>query len=499
MRKFKEMPMPAGQTLLFSHSVDEALPQQNDVRGFNDVMECLDYSDIINKCSERGCPPYPPKVMVKVLAYAYSKGLRSSRAIEEALKVDVRFIWLAGGLKPDHNTLARFRKDNWEFLGSLFRDSVRVCAEAGLVSLSVVAVDGSKIRARASKKRVYSQRKLDRHLAEVDRILAEAEEVDRSEDEAYKDGACGQLPEHLRDATERKAKLEQIANRLRDSKRKSVVETDPDSRVMKTGDGLKPGYNLQAAVDADSQIIVASELIQAEDDHGELPGMVEDVERNLGVSPGVVMADCGYADEATLLWIEDEDRDVLMPLQEHQRNTDPNDLFASKCFLAEEDRDVLICPAGRELKYRCDRRIGGGTYRHYAANGCLSCTLHQDCVGDRRESRRVSIGIAAKPRQKMLERLRSEDGKRLYSRRQSIVEPVFGQMKANQGFDRLVCWGLEGAKAESALMFLAHNVMKCVANAAARAYVAAAIAANSLVFSLLSGFCRLRTLRTCRS
>ena len=102
MRRFKEMPMPPGQTLLFSHSVDEALPQQHAVRGFNDVMECLDYSDIINKCSERGCPPYPPKMMVKVLAYAYSKGLRSSRAIEEALKVDVRFIWLVGGLKPDH-------------------------------------------------------------------------------------------------------------------------------------------------------------------------------------------------------------------------------------------------------------------------------------------------------------------------------------------------------------------------------------------------------------
>ena len=129
MPRYKEMPMPPDQIMLFGTSVDEALAADSGVRSFNDVMECLDYSGIQSKCSSLGCPPYPPKEMVKILTYAYSTGVRSSRKIEHRLKVDIEFIWLAGGIKPDHNTIARFRKDNWEHLSGLFKSSVRVCPD----------------------------------------------------------------------------------------------------------------------------------------------------------------------------------------------------------------------------------------------------------------------------------------------------------------------------------------------------------------------------------
>ena len=147
MPHFKEMPLHPSQTLLFGLSVEDALPSDSDVRAFKDVMECLDYSKMESRCAELGCPPYPPSVMSKVLGYAYSQGVRSSRKIERLLSIDVRFIWLSGGLKPDHNTLARFRKARWEDLKDLFENSVRVSAEAGLVFLNAVCTDGTKILA----------------------------------------------------------------------------------------------------------------------------------------------------------------------------------------------------------------------------------------------------------------------------------------------------------------------------------------------------------------
>lgn len=473
MPHFKSMPMHPSQVMLFSRSVEDALPRDSDVRGFSDVMECLDYSDIESRCSDMGCPAYPPKVMARILGYAYSKGIRSSRSIEGLLSVDVRFIWLAGGLRPDHNTIARFRKQNWLELVGLFKDSVRVCSEAGLVFLNVVATDGTKIESAASNRRVYSKKRVDRELAAVEKILAEADEVDRAEDALYGSGTADELPEHLRDSKARKARLEEIAKRLKDSKKTAIVETDSDARVMMTGDGKRPCYNLQASVDAENQIVVVMKLSQAENDHGQLPEMVCAVESNTGLSPDVCVADCGYSDEETAMWAQESGHDVVMPIGEHPQESARNDLFCSKCFVADEKRDVLVCPAGRELTFRGKSRTGSGTYRRYHANGCQSCSFYRQCVSNGRGSRRVNVSMVAAQRKQMRERLASTDGKALYRLRRETVEPVFGQLKANRGLDRFICWGKEGACAESALMFLAHNVAKCVANAAALAYVAA--------------------------
>jgi transposase len=460
--------------MLFGTSVEEALPKDSDVRAFKDVMECLDYKQIESKCSATGAPPYPPEVMVDILGYAYSKGIRSSRNIECALNVDVRFIWLAGGLKPDHNTLARFRKDNGEELKELFKDSVRVCCESGLVFLNTVSVDGTKIVAAASKKRVYSQLRVEREMARVERILQEAEEVDRAEDAQEAVGQRDEIPERLKDAKERRAKLKEIASQLRESKRKAVVVSEPESRVMMAGDLKRPAYNLQAAVDGGSQVIVAMKLTDAENDHGQLPGMVGEVESNTGMSPDASLADTGYCDESTLEWVVESGHEVLMPSQEHPDESKRTDRFASRHFVHDSERDVLICPEGRDLVFRGESRMGSGTYRRYAANGCQSCPFYRKCVPDGRGSRRINVSIVAAVRKKMREKLRSPEGKELYNLRRETVEPVFGQMKSNMGFDRFLLKGYEGASAEAALMCLVHNVLKCVANANSRVYLAQA-------------------------
>jgi transposase len=473
MPRFKQMPMHPNQVLLFGQTVDEALPADNDVRSFRDVMECLDYSDAESKCSSRGCPPYPPKEMVKILTYAYSKGLRSSRRIEELLKVDVRFIWLAGGLKPDHNTIARFRKDNSEELTQLFKDSVRVCMEAGLVLLNVVATDGTKIKAAASRASVYGKARLEREFAAVEKVMQEAEQVDAAEDEQYGSGNGNELPEHLQDPKERLARLQEIAKRLKESDRKTVVESDPDSRVMRTSDGTRPCYNLQTSVDAQSQVIVAMKVIAHEVDTGELPAMIEQVESNTGCSPDVSLADCGYCDEATVRWIAESNHEVLMPARTQYREAGRTDRFASKHFVADTDRDVLICPAGRELTFRVQGWYGAGTYRQYAAVGCKSCEFHRECVRSDRGSRRVNVSVMAAQRKRIADKIASDAGRKLFGLRKVTVEPVFGQMKSNRHFDRFITWGIEGACAEAALASIAHNVSKCAKKAIITAFAAA--------------------------
>jgi transposase len=481
MARFKDMPMDPAQMVLYASSVDEALPADSDVRIFRDMMDCLDYSGLISKCSSTGRPPYHPEIMAKILGYAYSKGIRSSRQIEQMLYVDVRLIWLAGGLKPDHNTIARFRKESGKELGLLFKDSVRLCCEAGLVYLNAVATDGSKIQSAASKKSVYSQSKLDRALGRVDKILQEAEEADLAEDELYGsgNGNSNDLPKNLRDARSRKAKLENIANRLKETDRSSVVDTDADARVMMTTQGKRPCYNLQASVDAANQVIVAMELTRDENDRGKLPEMTQQVESNTGLSPDLSLTDCGYGNEDTIQWAEDNNYDVLMPFQEQPQESARNDLFCSKCFLPDGNNgeDALICPAGRKLTFRGIDRTGSGNYRRYCANGCQSCSFYRQCVPKGRGSRRVNISVVADQRKAMREKLQSPEGKAKYALRQQTVEPVFGQIKSNLGLDRFLCWGIAGASAEVALACLAHNIVKCAANALAHAFVASISAA----------------------
>jgi transposase len=475
MPRYKQMPLEPSQLMLYGQSVEDAVPRSCDVRAYRDVTECLDYSCLEARCCERGCPPYPPEVMLRVLGYAYSKGIRSSRKIEQHLNYDVRFIWLAGGLKPDHNTIARFRKENWEEFKGLFAQSARLCCEFGLVSLNVVSTDGSKIRAAASKKQMYNQGRLEREMAAVEKILQEAEQTDRAEDEQDGGNTDDKLPEHLRDANERKARLQQIAKQLGASDSKCVVVSEPESRAMETGDGIRPAYNLQACVDAESQVIVAMDLTQAINDVGQLPSMSSEVERVTGMSADAMLADGGYVDEATLIWTDQCNSDVLMPVSRHWRESrrDANDLFANRCFLLDEDRDVLICPAGRQLTFRGQYRTKAGGYRRYQARDCRSCSFYELCVADSLKGKRISVSVVEPQRVKLRDKLVSAEGKRLYALRKQTVEPVFGRIKSNLEMSRFLLCGLKGATAEAALICMVHNVLKCMTSAAATTYESA--------------------------
>jgi len=262
---------------------------------------------------------------------------------------------------------------------------------------------------------------------------------------------------------------------------------------METSSGIRPAYNLQASVDAESQVIVAMDLTQAENDFGALPGMASKVEDVTGMSADTILADGGYVDEETLRWTEECTSDVLMPVSRHWRESrrDANDLFANRCFVLDDARDVLICPAGRELTFRGRYRTEAGGYKRYQARGCRSCSFYSQCVKNGLDGRRIAVSVVEPQRAKMRKKLASEEGKELYALRKQTVEPVFGRIKSNLGMSRFMLYGIEGATAEAALICMVHNVLKCMTSATAMAYLAsinARISAADLASRLLLTF-----------
>ncbi len=490
MPKFKQKRMEPTQLLMFAPSLDACIPPDSDVRVLSEAMDFLDWSKVEASYSETGNPAYPPEVLAKVLVYGYSKGIRSSRELEEATKNDKRYIWLAGGLEPDHCTIARFRKNKEEVLKALFQGSVRLCSELGLVLLNTTATDGSKIRARASKKSLYDQKRIAKERAAIDRIFAEAEEIDRLEDE--KEGFTGKVPAELADPNERKKRLAEIARRLQESGTKSVSATEEECRVMKTTVGLRPAYNMQLTVDTANLVIVAADVTDRVTDNEQLPRQIEQVEENTGCKPDVALADKGYSDEVTYCWCAQSGQDVLIPPKE-QPETDSNNRFASKHFVKDGDRDVLICPVGNELTFRRIVQNKCGRYRVYTANGCRKCPHYDQCVKTKcKTGRSIQVRIVDAQREAMKQRLKTEEGKALYHLRQQSVEIVFADIKSTMGLDRFRMADKAGAKSETWLACLAHNLRVCKAEVAKGAQSAYGNLLNRFYFGQFLGRMRER-------
>lgn len=446
-----------GQVMLLPPSLDEWLPAEHLARFIDELVEThldleLFYAAHTNL---KGFPPYDPRMMLKVLLYGYVTGQRSSRALERACIEQVAFRFLAGNQTPDHRAFSRFRRRHVAAVDALFVDVLGLCQTAGMVKLGNVGLDGTKVKANASRHKAMSyQRMVEREpqlAAIVAQILEEAEAVDQAEDERYGDARGDELPEHLRTKQGRleairaaKAQLEQeaadqAADKARVRERRKAERrgedpddvdvavrceqaaadaaatavpkpkaqrnfTDPESRIMKTSDGaFHQCYNAQAVVDEAHQVIVATELTAQAADAPHLPDLLAQTIANVGV-PARFLADAGYWSEANYQTL-------------------------------------------------CDAEIDG-----YIATGRLK---HNEEIP---AAPRGPIPKNATAKQRMARKLRTKKGRTVYARRKVIPEPVFGQMKTLQGAGQLLLRGHEAASAEWKLHATAHNLRKLFAH-----------------------------------
>ena len=385
----------------------------------SDLVDQMDLAAFLAAHDEpRGMPPYHPAMMLKVLLYGYAVGVRSSRKLEERLGSDVRFMYLAGQTRPDHKTISEFRRRHLEAFETLFLDILHLCQAAGLVTLGRVALDGTKVKADASKHKAMSYGRMDEREAaletEVRRILEEAEAVDRAEDERYGDARGDELPPalrtregRLRAIREARAALEAEA-KVRSGDPTTVPEpkaqrnfTDPDSRIMPSRpDGWIQGYNAGAVVDEAHQVIVATAISTDTTDMRSLPDLVDQVETNTGQRPKRLLADAGYQSDDNL------------------------------AHLASKGIDAYVAT----------RRDRHSSARPAAPRG------------------RIPKALSA--RERMARKLRTKRGHAHYARRKVIVEPVFGQIKEALGFRRFSLRGKAKVTAEWHLVCAVHDLGK---------------------------------------
>lgn len=469
------------QALLLPPSLADWLPQDHTARFIDEVVEeLLDLSPILVAYDdERGAPPYDPRLMLKILLYGYATGRLSSRKIARACIEDLAFRFLTANQQPDFRSIARFRQRHLAAIEDLYVQVLQIAYRAGLVELGQVALDGTKLRADASRHKAMSYERMSTReqqlQAEIEELhrqvraqLDGAEEADQAEDAQFGEGVRGdELPAELASRQERLSRIQAAKQQLeaeaaeaaaererdkarrrarRDAERAAAADgcdddetearaadaeqaadadptveqaaedaaahaepkpkaqrnfTDPDSRIMKMSDGaFHQGYNAQALIDGASQMIVASTVSNQANDAPHLPALLDQLEANLGVGPGQLLADAGYFSEA----------------------------------------NVAACTA-REI----DAVIATGRFKH-----------HEPAP----PAPRGPIPKHATVKQRMSRKLKTKPGRAAYARRKAIVEPVFGQQDTRQRARRLMLRGLDKAHGERKLHDLVHNLLK---------------------------------------
>lgn len=423
------------QSLLLPASPSEWLPQAHLSYFISDAVDALELGAFYARYEGDGRrrQPFDPRMMVKVLVYAYASGVFSSRKIAVRLQEDVAFRVLGANNFPAHRTIREFRQLHLAEFSVLFVQLVRLAREAGLIKLGRLGVDGTKVRANASKPKAMSYARMNQEEArlgqEIGALLKQAEATDVAEDAEHGAERVGnELPEELERRENRLKVIQAAKARLEQRQRQADIDagrsqdedgntrgptgrscqrglgipqpkdqenfTDPESRIMKTQEGYQQCYNGQAAVDEGSQLIVAADLSNNASDNGELLAMLEQAQANTGLTPQMTVADTGYASEAT--------------------------------FRELEARSLAACVAlGREDKQQ--RRVDGE--RHPATA-------------------------------RMAQRLKTPEGQAHYRRRKTIPEPVFGWIKQALGFRRFSLRGLTATKAEWNLVCMAVNLRR---------------------------------------
>lgn len=434
------------QMYLLPPSLKEWLPQNHLAYFVSDVVDQLDLSVIMKAYEEgsrRGQPAYHPAMMVKLLFYAYSAGVPSSRKIEKKTYEDVGFRIIAADQHPDHDTIANFRERHLKALSDMFVQVLKLCRKAGLVKLGHVALDGTKIKANASKHKAMSygrmcerEKELER---EVEELLRKARLTDKEEDKLYGKGkGSDDLPEELKFRESRLRKIKEAKEALeREAKEKAEAGkadadkpetkkrgrkpkhppgvpkpnaqrnfTDPESRIMldSTTKGFVQGYNAQAAVDGKAQVIVAADVTDESNDKMQVEPMVGQLRDNLGNKPRELSADSGYYSETNVELLKKESIDPLIP-PDKRKHTSGDEL----------------APRGR-----------------------------------------IPEDLSVKERMRRV--LKTKHGKARYKLRKETVEPVFGQIKQIRGFRSFLMRGLEKVRGEWRLICATHNLLKLFRN-----------------------------------
>ncbi len=452
------------QMALFPASIEDYVSPSDPVRAYDAFVEALDLSVLGFEIDSQkvGNPQYHPQAMVKLLLYGYSYGHRGSRKLERATHHNVSFMWLMGGLKPDHKTISEFRRKNRKALTKVLKQCARLCIKLGLIEGNTLFVDGSKFRANAGIKNTWTKEKCERVLKKTDKrieeILSECEKVDMQEEEQ---SSLVTMTEELQNRKVLKSKVEEILKGLEKDKKKSINTVDDECVKVKSIQGTHAGYNVQSIVDEKNGLIVNIDVVSENNDLGQFAEQVNQANETLNKKCSVACADSGYSNTDELKKIDELGIKVIVPSTKQASHKEPH-IFDKENFQYDQQRDCYVCPEGHVLKYKyTNTGMKSRIYQMIDNSLCKRCCHFNICTKDKK-GRKVARLINDAIRKKLEAQYEQPQSQEIYNLRKQKVELPFGHIKRNLKVNAFLIRGRDGAKTEMSLLASCFNISRMI-------------------------------------
>jgi transposase len=505
---WQDAPMPREQLVLFADTLEDRIPEDHPVRILDEILSRMDWTEWEAKYhGSFGQPPVHPSVMCKVLLFALTRRIRSSRQIEYELKHSIDFMWLASGRTIDHTTLSEFRRKHPKQLKGIYRQMVQMAVKLGVAKLSELCIDGTRVKANASRFNTLTAKKAERLLAELDQQIVEAmREMEANDelDDLFDDGqSADQLPGNLADMKSRKEKLDALCSQLQEMDRQrkrdginpeknpaQLPVADPDSRVLPNKEGgYAPNYTPMAVAETENGFIVGADVVIGNVEHTVMTTMIDTIEEDFDETPETMMGDGAYCTGPNLTEMEEREIELLSPpvCEEPKDNPAERDdptqpvadedvdrlpvnphtkRFGKQAFVYNEQADCFYCPAGKRVGHVGVETVhrGGMTSERiaYRCRECAGCPLGNRCRKnpEARQGRRVTRDGYEAIRRLHAERMQQEDAQERYKRRLHFGETPFAVLKSALGLRRFLLRGIEGVRQEWLWGCTAFNLKK---------------------------------------
>ena len=478
---------PRDQLFLFNECLDNLVEENNAVRIIDAYVESLDLEKLkfILPELKTGKPPYRSQLLLKIYIYGYNERTRISRSLEKECQRNKEMIWLTEGLAPDFKTIADFRKKNKKAIRNVFKEFLIFCKQAGLLSLETVGIDGTKMRAQNSQNNVYRrdeiekvqkriQEKIEEYLSILDKEDArEEEDIKINKDEVE------EVVNRLKKLKKHKNKVNEIKKLFEEDKDLNIYfATDNDARFQSDNGKIRAGYNSQIVSDNKNKLIIVNDVTNESNDLKQMSPMVEKIKEvkealEIETKTKAVM-DAGYDSEQEILNNKDDGTiDIIVSdKKESSKNKDykkkkdcvPRKGFEVEDFVYDREKEIFICPEGKELKKthkKPSKEKSGREVFEYQCYDCNGCKKISDCTNNKR-GRSIKVSANKEVIDSFKKSMQETENKKLLSKRKEIVEHPFGTIKRNLGFTYFLQKGLEKVKTEFSFICFTYNFKRVV-------------------------------------
>ncbi|WBL24256.1 IS1182 family transposase [Zunongwangia sp. HGR-M22] len=451
------------QLSLYSTCLDDMIPEDNSVRLIDQFVNLIDLSQMgFQTIGTQGRPPYDPADLLKLFIYGYMNQMRSSRRLEKEAYRNIEVIWLIKNLKPDHNTIARFRKENPKAIRKVFRQSVAIARNFNLIGGTLIAGDSTKLRAQNSKKNNYNKKKIQRHLEYIDRKLEEHnQELAKADGDQKK---TEEIKEQIKGRKQQQTKYRAIQKQLdkdASSENPQRSTSDPDSRhQIVRGTVTEVCYTAQTTVDAKHKLLIDYKLTN-QNDKKAMGFMLRRAKSILRSNSFTALYDKGYHTGSEFHIADSLGIDTLVAIPAIGRKSQaPDPKYNAKNFIYNPDDDAYTCPQGNTLYSNGSwYKARNYTFKQYKTKACKECPVRSKCTTAKANGKIIQRTQFTQNIQGNAKRV--EQSGELYKERQALVEHPYGTMKRQWGFDHIMTKrGIKAAAADFGLIALAYNLRR---------------------------------------